>query len=67
MIRELHKGLSKALQEMLASVLIQVLKCYAALVQATPYHRLPSGLITEVVRNVKPFIYYRGEYVNYEG
>lgn len=36
-----------------------VLKCFAALVQATPYHRLAPGLITKVIRNVKSFTYHK--------
>lgn len=61
MIKEIHKGLCLALREMSVPVLIQALKCLSALVQATPYHRMPAGLITKIVRNVKPFIYYKGK------
>ncbi|KAJ8927250.1 hypothetical protein NQ314_020301 [Rhamnusium bicolor] len=53
------RGLSLALNEMSVPVLTQVLKCFAALVQATPYHRMSQGIITKVVRNVKRFIYYK--------
>ncbi|CAG9838730.1 unnamed protein product [Diabrotica balteata] len=58
-IRELHKGLSLALVETSVPVLIQLLKCLGALVQATPYHKMSQGLITKIVRNVKPFIYHK--------
>ncbi|KAG5900627.1 hypothetical protein JTB14_005905 [Gonioctena quinquepunctata] len=56
-VKEIHRGLSLALSEMSVPVLIQVLKCFAALVQATPYHRMSPGLVTKVVRNVKHFVY----------
>ncbi|XP_017785560.1 PREDICTED: HEAT repeat-containing protein 6 [Nicrophorus vespilloides] len=58
-IRELHHCLCLALNDTSHHVLTQVLKCLAALVQATPYHRLPSGLVSKVVRNVKPLVHHR--------
>jgi hypothetical protein len=58
-IGELHKCLNLALGERSIPVLVMVLKCLAALVQATPYHRLAPGLVTKVVRNVKPFVYHK--------
>ena len=58
-IKELHKCLSLSLSALSVPVLTLVLKCFAALVQATPYHRLGPGLITRVIRNVKPFIYHK--------
>lgn len=63
MIKEIHRCLCLALREMSVPVLIQALKCLSALVQATPYHRMSPGLITKVVRNVKPFIYYKGKQI----
>ncbi|VEN58079.1 unnamed protein product [Callosobruchus maculatus] len=59
MITELHRSLSLTLHEMSIPVLTQALKCYAALVQATPYHRMSSKLMTKVIRNVKPFLYHK--------
>ncbi|XP_057658257.1 HEAT repeat-containing protein 6 isoform X1 [Diorhabda carinulata] len=59
MIKELHKTLCFALMENSSPVLTQILKCLAALVQATPYHKMPRGLITKIMRNVKPFIYHK--------
>nr|CAI5828887.1 unnamed protein product [Callosobruchus analis] len=59
MITELHRSLSLTLHEMSIPVLTQALKCYAALVQATPYHRISSKLMTKVIRNVKPFLYHK--------
>lgn len=58
-LTELHKSLCLALNQVSAPVLTQVLKCLAALVQATPYHRMENGLITKMIRNVKPLIYHR--------
>nr|CAH7726599.1 unnamed protein product [Callosobruchus chinensis] len=59
MIIELHRSLSLTLHEMSIPVLTQALKCYAALIQATPYHRISNKLMTKVIRNVKPFLYHR--------
>lgn len=59
MIKELHKCLILALNENSVPVLLQVLKCLAALVQATPYTRLGPGLMKKIVRNVKEFVYHR--------
>ncbi|PNF19845.1 hypothetical protein B7P43_G12519 [Cryptotermes secundus] len=57
MVRELHQSLCLALpMENSIPVITQLLKCLAALVQNTPYHRLEPGLITRVVRNVKPHL-----------
>lgn len=62
MLKELHRCLSLALNENSVPVLLQVLKCIVGLVQATPYHRLSTGLITKIVRNVKIYVYHRGNY-----
>lgn len=59
MIIELHRALCFALTDNSSQVVTKVLKCLAALVQATPYHKMPRGLITKIVRNVKPFIYHK--------
>lgn len=61
MVRELHQSLCLALaMENSIPVITQLLKCLAALVQNTPYHRLEPGLITRVVRNVKPHLRHKG-------
>ncbi|CAH2014448.1 unnamed protein product [Acanthoscelides obtectus] len=59
MITELHRSLSLILHEISVPVLTQALKCYAALIQATPYHRMSSRLMTKVIRNIKPFLYHK--------
>ncbi|XP_045475927.1 HEAT repeat-containing protein 6 [Harmonia axyridis] len=59
MILKLHECLSLALKDKITSVLAQVLKCYAALIEGTPYHPLSPGLITEIVRNVNPFLQHK--------
>ncbi|KAF7272429.1 hypothetical protein GWI33_014777 [Rhynchophorus ferrugineus] len=57
---ELHRSLSIALvYQISVPVLALVLKCMAALVQATPYHRMNTGLVTDIIRNVKSLIYHR--------
>lgn len=60
MIVCLHECLNSALKDKITSVLAQVLKCYAALVEVTPYKRLKPGLISEVVHNVNPLLYHKG-------
>lgn len=64
MVQGLHQCLCLALKENYIPVLTQTLKCVALLVQATPYHRLSPGLITNIVKNVKPFIRHRGKNTN---
>lgn len=61
-LKELHRCLSLALNDSSVLVLTQVLKCFAALVQATPYHKLEAGLISKAVRNVKTYIYHKGDF-----
>ncbi|XP_066141865.1 HEAT repeat-containing protein 6 isoform X1 [Euwallacea fornicatus] len=57
---ELHRSLCLSLNHQFsAPILAQTLKCLAALVQATPYHKMPKGLVTKIVRNVKHFTVHR--------
>ncbi|XP_050301710.1 HEAT repeat-containing protein 6 [Anthonomus grandis grandis] len=56
---EVHNNLCLALNQTSAPVLAQVLKCLAALVQATPYHKIPAGLITKIVRHIKTLVCHR--------
>ncbi|XP_046965630.1 HEAT repeat-containing protein 6 isoform X1 [Vanessa cardui] len=41
------------------SVIIVALKCCAALVQSTPYHKMQEGLIVELVRSTRKFLIHR--------
>ncbi|XP_049873203.1 HEAT repeat-containing protein 6 [Pectinophora gossypiella] len=41
------------------TVIIVTLKCCAALVQATPYHKMKDGLISELVRSTRKFLVHR--------
>ncbi|KAF5291427.1 hypothetical protein FQR65_LT01738 [Abscondita terminalis] len=59
MLTNLHKCLSLALNENCLTVLLQVLKCLAALVQASPYHKLTPGMTKKIIRNVKMYIAHR--------
>ncbi|KAK5641733.1 hypothetical protein RI129_010280 [Pyrocoelia pectoralis] len=59
MVTDLHKCLRLALNENYVTVLLQVFKCLAALVQASPYHRLMPGIIQKIIRNVKIYITHR--------
>lgn len=59
MVRELHRILILALNENCLPVLLQVLKCLAALVQSSPYYKLGPGIVSKVVRNVKSLVFHR--------
>ncbi|XP_045773429.1 HEAT repeat-containing protein 6 isoform X1 [Maniola jurtina] len=41
------------------AVILVALKCCAALVQATPYHKMQEGLISELVRSTRKFLVHR--------
>ncbi|XP_048478453.1 HEAT repeat-containing protein 6 [Plutella xylostella] len=59
-ITNLHKVLVSILDsERVASVNLVALKCCAALVQATPYHKMKEGLISELVRSCRKFLVHR--------
>ncbi|CAG9102480.1 unnamed protein product [Plutella xylostella] len=59
-ITNLHKVLVTILDsERVASVNLVALKCSAALVQATPYHKMKEGLISELVRSCRKFLVHR--------
>ncbi|CAH2246737.1 jg8801 [Pararge aegeria aegeria] len=60
MITCMHKILVSILDtERSPVVIIVALKCCAALVQATPYHKMQEGLISELVRSTRKFLVYR--------
>ncbi|KAL1517072.1 hypothetical protein ABEB36_000884 [Hypothenemus hampei] len=56
---EIHNKLSITLYHHSSMVLAQTLKCFAALIQATPYNRIQMNLITKIVRNVKPLVFHK--------
>jgi hypothetical protein len=65
-VRELHQSLCMALaMENSVPVITQLLKCLAALIQNTPYHRLKPGLITHLVGNVRPYLRHKGNYTEF--
>ena len=45
------------------AVIIVALKCCAALVQATPYHKMQQGLISDLVRSTRRFLVHKGLYL----
>ncbi|XP_072949286.1 HEAT repeat-containing protein 6 [Epargyreus clarus] len=56
----MHKVLTGILDsERSHSVIIVALKCCAALVQATPYHKMQEGLISDLVRSTRKFLVHR--------
>lgn len=61
MLRELHRSLALALAgENAVLALTQLLRVVAILVQNTPYHRLQPGLLTKIVRSVRPLTVHKG-------
>lgn len=40
-------------------MILATLKCCAVLIQATPYHKLDSGLVSELLLSARKFMYYR--------
>ena len=64
MLRELHRSLALALAaENAVLALTQLLRVVAVLVQNTPYHRLQPGLLTKIVRSVRPLTVHKGTYL----
>jgi len=64
MVCELHHSLCLALAtENSISVITHLLKCLAALIQNTPYHRLEPGLITKLVESVRSYLKHKGNAV----
>ncbi|XP_034188808.2 HEAT repeat-containing protein 6 isoform X2 [Osmia lignaria lignaria] len=60
MIKELHFTLSLILSsESNVAILTHTLKCATALIQATPYARLKTGLATKLMRNCRPYIFHK--------
>lgn len=56
----MHKVLHSILEsERSHAVIIVALKCCAALVQATPYHKMKEGLITDLVMPTRKFLVHR--------
>ncbi|KAM9333583.1 HEAT repeat-containing protein 6 [Pholidichthys leucotaenia] len=59
-IRELHRTLSLALlAETSPQTLTQVIKCLAFLVSNAPYHRLRPGLLTQLWKQIRPYVRHR--------
>ncbi|XP_053609751.1 HEAT repeat-containing protein 6 [Plodia interpunctella] len=56
----MHKALVSILgNERSHTVIIMALKCCAALLQATPYHKMRPGLIGELVKTTRRFLVHR--------
>ncbi|XP_074635862.1 HEAT repeat-containing protein 6-like [Acropora palmata] len=56
-VHELHRCLLQALMaETLATTKTQILKCLSILVLNSPYNRLKQGLLTKLVRQLKPLL-----------
>ncbi|XP_026735223.1 HEAT repeat-containing protein 6 isoform X1 [Trichoplusia ni] len=60
MITCMHKVLNSILEtERSHAVIIIALKCCAALVQATPYHKMKEGLLSQLVLSTRKFLVHR--------
>ncbi|KAL4715902.1 hypothetical protein ACJJTC_013202 [Scirpophaga incertulas] len=56
----MHKVLVKILErERSHAIIIITLKCCAALIQSTPYHKMQEGLISEMVKSTRKFLVHR--------
>ncbi|KAM6907605.1 HEAT repeat-containing protein 6 [Xenentodon cancila] len=59
-VRELHRSLSLALlAETSPHTLTQVVKCLAFLVSNAPYHRLRPGLLSQLWKQIRPYVRHR--------
>ncbi|XP_060523367.1 HEAT repeat-containing protein 6 [Cylas formicarius] len=58
-LSDLHRTLNLALSDVSVPVLTQALKCVAALVQSTPYHKMAPGMIAKLARNVRAHVYHK--------
>ncbi|XP_033102281.1 HEAT repeat-containing protein 6-like [Anneissia japonica] len=55
-IKEIHRSLLLALVAETSSMTItQIIKCLSILVQNVPYKKLKEGLLTRIVRTIRPF------------
>jgi hypothetical protein len=62
-VHELHQSLCTAVAtENSVLVIVQLLKCLAALILNTPYRRLKPGLMTQLVESVTPYMRHKGNY-----
>lgn len=41
------------------AVIIQLLKCFSSLIQATPFHKLETGMVTQLVRYVRRLVHHK--------
>ncbi|KAK6638419.1 hypothetical protein RUM44_008848 [Polyplax serrata] len=56
-VKELHKSLLLTLQtEQSITTIKHILKCISDLIRCTPYHKIESGLLVQVAKNVKTFL-----------
>lgn len=60
MIKEIHRCLLQVLgSEPSAIVIIQIIKCLSVLVANVPYQRLQPGLLSRIVRQIRPYLSHR--------
>ncbi|XP_071789810.1 HEAT repeat-containing protein 6-like [Asterias amurensis] len=55
-IKEMHRCVLLALMaESFSTTLTQIIKCLSILVQNVPYHKLNPGLLTKIVKGIRPY------------
>ncbi|XP_023237613.1 HEAT repeat-containing protein 6-like [Centruroides sculpturatus] len=64
LVRELHRCLLLALlAENSSFILIQLLKCYATLINNVPYHRFRSDLLIRLLKHLYPLLHHKDSQV----
>lgn len=55
-----YQILTKALSaESHVAVIIQILKCFSSLIQSTPFHKLESGMVSNLIRYVRKLVHHK--------
>lgn len=55
-----YRILTKALSgESHVAVIIQLLKCFSSLIQATPFHKLETGMVTNLVKYIRKLVHHK--------
>lgn len=55
-----YRILTRALSaESNVAVIIQILKCFSSLIQSTPFHKLESGMVSNLIRYVRKLVHHK--------
>lgn len=59
-IQATYRILTKALSgESHVAVIIQLLKCFSSLIQATPFHKLAPGMVTQLIKYIRKLVHHK--------